>query len=204
MEGKAARKECLQRKLLQRVTWAKFYGGKLGKRWKMHFRDLYHLEKRARLFTHQLPEIIAWRLIRRGCSFPVISVLPVPEKVFRHGNSMAAGHHPEHHKMQGLKDLGGSLTASATSIFSFSFPLCLCNILKKIPILSNFLIQKLSVIPSLWFYPNLKSLTWFTCSVFFFFFFFMAKPNQSKPNKNYPQKIVNWGCCMVRWWIKDA
>lgn len=199
---KAARKECLQRKLLQRVTWAKFYGGKLWKRWKMHFRDLHHLEKRARLFTYQLPEIIAWRLIHRGCSFPVISVLPVPEKAFRHGNSMAAGHNPEHPKMQGLKDLGGSLTASATTIFSFSFPLFLCNILKKYTYFIKFPYSKTFSDSPLWIYQNLKSLTWFSC--LFFLCSSMAKPNQSKHNKNYPQKIVNWGCCMARWWIKDA
>ena len=36
------------------------------------------------------------------CSFPIISTLPVSEKAFRHGNSMAAGHNPVHPKMQSL------------------------------------------------------------------------------------------------------
>lgn len=176
---KAARKECLQRKLLQRVAWAKFYGGKLWKRWKMHFRDLHHLEKRARLFTYQLPEITAWRLIHRGCSFPVISVLPVPEKAFRHGNSMAAGHHPEHPKMQGLKDLGGSLTASATSIFSFSFPLFLCNILKKYTYFIKFPYSKtFSDSPSLDL-PKSKISHLIFLFVFFVFFYGKTKPKQT-------------------------
>ena len=38
-------------KLWQRVTWVKVYEGKLWKRWKMHFRYVCRLEKRARLFV---------------------------------------------------------------------------------------------------------------------------------------------------------
>ena len=57
----------------------------------------------------------------QGCSFPITSTPPVSEKGLRHGNSMAAGHHPVHPKMQsqGIY-LGGVSIASATPILSFS------------------------------------------------------------------------------------
>lgn len=61
---------------------------------------------------------------------PVFSTLPVLEKCFRNRNAMAAGHHPKHPKMQGLRNGAGELTVSAIPIF-ISLPLFLCNILKN-------------------------------------------------------------------------
>ena len=48
----------------------------------------------------------------QGCSFPIISTLPVSEKAFRHGNRMAAGHHPVHPKMQSPISLESGLCAT--------------------------------------------------------------------------------------------
>ena len=65
----------------------------------------------------------------QGCSFPIISTLPVSEKAFRHGNRMAAGHHPVHPKMQSLSIQVGYQQHLLHPSYLSLFPLSLCNII---------------------------------------------------------------------------
>ena len=130
IHGRKDSQERVLLKLLQRVTWVNFYEGKLWKRWKMHFRDVCHLEKRASQAIYTLTSCnYCLKINPQGCSFPIISTLPVSEKAFRHGNRMAAGHHPVHPKMQSLSIQVGYQQHLLHPSYLSLFPLSLCTII---------------------------------------------------------------------------